>query len=99
MPDNHDAILLESVKTHRARLRSAFLFGELTERRVAGDNVKRLVGSIVLAAVACAVCVGVSFVMSVIGDQNPAATGPSAVSSSTGPTPLQAPLPTEEKAP
>jgi hypothetical protein len=28
MPNNRDTILLETVKTHRARLVSAFLYGE-----------------------------------------------------------------------
>jgi hypothetical protein len=62
MPNNRDAILLETVKTHRARLLAAFLFGEMAERRVANDNVRRVIGSVVLAAVACAACVGVGFV-------------------------------------
>ena len=66
---NRDLILLETVKTHRARLTSAFVFGELQERRVANDNVRRLVGGIVLAAVLCAGCVGFSFVSSIRGDQ------------------------------
>jgi hypothetical protein len=70
--DNRDAILLESVKTHRSRLRAAFLFGQLDDRRTANDNIRRLVGSLVLAAVACAACVGVSFVMKTIADQEAA---------------------------
>ena len=66
---NRDAILLETVKTHRARLASAFVHGELTERRRANDNVRRLVGGVVVAAVLCAGCVGFSFVASVLGGQ------------------------------
>ncbi|WP_111719452.1 hypothetical protein [Homoserinimonas sp. OAct 916] len=69
MPHNHDVILLESVKVHRARLRGAFLFGQLQERRTANDNVKRVIGSMVLAAVICAGCVGGSFVMKIMADQ------------------------------
>ena len=69
MPNNRDAILLETVKTHRARLLAAFLFGEMAERRIANDNVKRVIGSIVLAAVACAACVGVGFVGHLLGAQ------------------------------
>lgn len=72
MADNRDAILLESVKTHRSRLRAAFLFGQLEERRTANDNIKRLIGSLVLAAVVCAACVGVSFVMKTLADQKAA---------------------------
>jgi hypothetical protein len=70
MPNNRDAILLETVNTHRARLLAAFLFGEMAERRIANDNVKRVIGSIVLAAVACAACVGVGFVGHLLGAQS-----------------------------
>ena len=69
MPDR-DLVLLETVKTHRARLVSAFLSGELAERRVINDNVRRLVGGIVLAAVFCAGCVGFSFVSAQLGKQS-----------------------------
>ncbi|MDJ0350054.1 hypothetical protein [Cryobacterium sp. PH29-G1] len=66
MSSDSDVLLLETVKTHRARLRAAFLFGELTERRAANDNVRRFIGSMVLAAVGCAACVGVSFVINLL---------------------------------
>jgi hypothetical protein len=69
MPNNRDAILLETVKTHRARLLSAFLYGELAERRLGQDNLKRLLGSVVLAAVVCTGCVGFSLVTSLIATQ------------------------------
>lgn len=69
MPDR-DLVLLETVKTHRARLVSAFLSGELAERRVINDNVRRLIGGIVLAAVFCAACVGFSFVSAELGKQS-----------------------------
>lgn len=69
MASDRDTVLLETVRTHRARLLSAFLFGELTERRLANDNVKRLIGSIVLAAVVCTGCVGFSLVTSILARQ------------------------------
>lgn len=69
MPDR-DLVLLETVKTHRTRLVSAFLSGELGERRVINDNVRRLIGGIVLAAVFCAGCVGFSFVSAQLGKQS-----------------------------
>lgn len=62
MPRDSDAILLESVTTRRARLRAAFLHGDMLGRRTTSDNVRRFIGSIVLAAVACAGCAGYSFV-------------------------------------
>ncbi len=69
MANNRDTVLLETVRTHRARLLSAFLYGELSERRLANDNVKRLIGSIVLAAVVCTGCVGFSLVTSILARQ------------------------------
>jgi hypothetical protein len=69
MPTNRDTILLETVKTHRARLLSAFLYGELAERRLGQDNLKRLLGSVVLAAAICTGCVGFSLVTSLIASQ------------------------------
>jgi hypothetical protein len=69
MPTNRDTILLETVKTHRARLLSAFLYGELAERRLGQDNLKRLLGSVVLAAVICTACVGFSLVTSLLASQ------------------------------
>ena len=68
MPDR-DLVLLETVKTHRARLVAAFLSGELAERRVVTDNLRRLLGGLVLAAVVCAACVGFSFVSAQLGSQ------------------------------
>jgi hypothetical protein len=69
MSANRDTILLETVRTHRARLLSAFLYGELAERRLGQDNLKRLLGSVVLAAVICTGCVGFSLVSSLIASQ------------------------------
>jgi hypothetical protein len=69
MSINRDTILLETVRTHRARLLSAFLYGELAERRLGQDNLKRLLGSVVLAAVICTGCVGYSLVTSLIASQ------------------------------
>jgi hypothetical protein len=66
---DRDVVLLETVKTHRSRLVSALLFGELDERRLVDDNVRRLVVGLVIAAVACAGCAGTSFVLSVLADQ------------------------------
>lgn len=66
---NRDLILLETVKTHRARLTSAFVFGELTQRRMANDNVRRLIGGVIAAAVLCAGCVGFSFVAGILDQQ------------------------------
>ena len=82
---NRDLILLETVKTHRARLTSAFVFGELAERRLANDNLKRLIGGLVLAAVLCAGCVGFSFVSSLLGGQAAAQRQRAGLGPATGP--------------
>jgi hypothetical protein len=77
--DETDAVLLEAVRTHRARLRGAFLLGELAERRSVNDNLRRVVGSVVLAAVLCAGCVGTALVLRTIADQQAQAAPTTAV--------------------
>ncbi|SDS00341.1 hypothetical protein [Microterricola viridarii] len=66
MSSHDDSALLETVRTHRERLRGAFLAGALGTRRTISTLTGKVMGSIVLAAVAVAVCVGVSFVISVL---------------------------------
>ncbi len=86
MANNRDTVLLETVKTHRARLLSAFLYGELAERRLGQDNIKRLLGSVVLAAVVCTGCIGFSLVTSLLARQA-AAQKASQQQTSTNPVP------------
>jgi hypothetical protein len=69
MPLNRDAILLETVRTHRARLYAAFVHGRQDDRRAVNDNLKRVVAGLVLAAVACAGCVGFAVVAGFIAEQ------------------------------
>lgn len=61
-----DQALLESVRTHRERLGSAIAFGSLGARRPVASLMRRLVVGVVIAAIACAACVGVSFVGSIL---------------------------------
>lgn len=62
--------LLQAVATHRDRLRHGLLFGSHgTGRPAVSTLFGRLLGSLVVAAIAVAVCVGVSFVMSVLEQQ------------------------------
>ena len=82
---NRDLILLETVKTHRARLTSAFVFGELIERRVANDNVKRLIGGVIAAAVLCVGCIGFSFVAGILDQQAAAKLVQAGLGPATGP--------------
>ena len=80
MPADPDAVLLETVTTHRARLHAAFLYGQLTERRTANDNVRRAVAGTVLAGVACAGCIGFAVVTGYLADHGgrPQAPAPAA---------------------
>lgn len=73
MPDQRDTVLIEQAKIQRMRLGSALLYGHIGERRTVNDNLRRLMGSIIFAAVACAVCVGVSFVTDLLSKQAQAA--------------------------
>ncbi|MEO5534198.1 MAG: hypothetical protein ABIR17_03605 [Pseudolysinimonas sp.] len=61
-----DDSLLESVSTHRRRLGAALAFGSMGARRSVGSIVRRLLIGMVLAAIACAVCIGVGFVSSIL---------------------------------
>lgn len=90
MARDGDAVLLESVRVHRGRLRAAFLHGDLTQRRTTNDNARRFVGSAVLAAVICAGCAGWSFVQANVAGFGPGGLGASGTTStgttSTAPT-------------
>jgi hypothetical protein len=68
----YDAQLIESVAVRRARMRDLLLWGRDRRARATGDGLKWLRIGIILAAVACAVCVGWSFVQNMIAEQNAA---------------------------
>ncbi|MET0735627.1 MAG: hypothetical protein ABWY55_08290 [Microbacterium sp.] len=74
MPDQRDTVLIEQAKIQRMRLGSALLHGHIGERRTVNDNMRRLMGSLIIAAVACATCVGISFVTQLLADQAKAST-------------------------
>jgi hypothetical protein len=57
MNPDRDLVLVETVRTHRARLVAAFLYGELTRRRGSGDNLRRFAYGIVVAAFVCVGCI------------------------------------------
>jgi hypothetical protein len=71
MPREYDAQLLESVAVRRNRMRESLLWGRQRRARATVDNVKRLGIGVVLAAVACAGCVGWSFVQQAVAAQQP----------------------------
>lgn len=68
-----DQALLESVRTHRDRLGAALAHGSLGARRPVPPLTRRLIAGMVVAAIACAACVGVGFVGSILA-ANAAAT-------------------------
>jgi len=71
MSRHDDQALLEAVRIHRDRLRGAFLRGPAGIRQGVPPLMARLVASLILAAVVCAVCVGISFVLAVIPKTTP----------------------------
>ena len=83
MPDQRDTVLIEQARIQRMRLGSALLYGRIDERRTVNDHSRRLVGSLILAAVACATCVGIAFVVQLLAGQQ--ATAPSPYSASSPP--------------
>lgn len=70
MADQRDTVIVEQARLQRMRLASALLSGRLDERRTVNDHSKRLVASVIVAAIACAVCVGISFVSSILAQQS-----------------------------
>jgi hypothetical protein len=62
MAREYDVALLESVALRRNRIRESLLWGRQRRARAMVDNVTRLGVGVVLAAAACAGCVGWSFV-------------------------------------
>jgi hypothetical protein len=68
-----DQTLIESTATRRDRLLAALVYGPLEARRKVNQNVRRLVGSVVLAAVIGVGCVGTSLVLSLLADRKEAA--------------------------
>ena len=66
---DRDRIVIESTRTHRARLAAALSFGPLEHRRSVNTNIRRFIGSIVLAAVAGVGCLGFSFVVHLLDDK------------------------------
>jgi cation transporter-like permease len=75
MPDQRDTVLIEQARIQRNRLGAALLHGHIDERRTVNDHMRRLVASLIVAAVACAVCVGISFVTDLLSNQADAAPG------------------------
>ncbi|MFJ4254560.1 hypothetical protein [Microbacterium sp. NPDC090003] len=69
MPDLRDRALIEEARTQRFRLGSALLHGRISDRRTVNDNVRRFIASLIVAALACAVCVGISFVTDLLQAQ------------------------------
>lgn len=64
-----DKVLIETTRTHRHRLTSALSFGAMDRRRPVNTNVKRFIGSVVLAAVVSVGCLGFSFVVDYLDDK------------------------------
>jgi hypothetical protein len=65
----YDAQLLESVAVRRQRLRESLLWGRSRRQLATVDNLKRFAISVIVAAVACAGCVGWSFLQHVLSQQ------------------------------
>jgi hypothetical protein len=76
MAREYDTQLIESVVVRRARMRELLLWGRDRRTRATGDGLRWLRIGVVLTAVACAGCVGWSFLRGVLADQRTARPGP-----------------------
>ena len=68
--DDYDARLLESARVRKHRLDDSLLFGGNTQERSYSSATGRLLQSLLIAALVAAICVGYSFVHSLLEDQN-----------------------------
>jgi hypothetical protein len=64
-----DRTLIEATRTHRARMVSALTFGTDGRSRAVNNNSKRVIGSVVLAAVVCVGCLGFAFVVNLLDNR------------------------------
>ncbi|MFI9806670.1 hypothetical protein ACIHEJ_20310 [Streptomyces sp. NPDC052301] len=83
---DYDSQLLESVSVRRRRLRDALLFGAQRQRRTLDERLGKAFAGIVLAAVACAGCVGWSFLSHHVIGKTPYASTPSSLPSPATPS-------------
>ncbi|MYY13068.1 hypothetical protein GT204_30335 [Streptomyces sp. SID4919] len=78
---DYDSQLLESVVIRRRRMRDALLFGAERYRRAADERMGKVLAGLVIAAVLCAGCVGWSFVVNrLLEDDKPKSQGHAVVS-------------------
>ncbi|MDN5559092.1 MAG: hypothetical protein L0G23_06605 [Ruaniaceae bacterium] len=66
---DYDQTLIESTRTHRERLAAAFVYGPQEARRPVRNNLRRIMGSMILGAVICAICLGTGFVLNYMQTQ------------------------------
>lgn len=66
LPYAYDDQLIDAVAVRRKRLLAGFLFGMKRTRRIWRDRLSTFAVSLIMAVVICAVCVGVSFVTSIL---------------------------------
>lgn len=67
--NDSDLAIVETASERRVRLTAAFIYGPLDARRRLAPLHKRLLVGVVIAAVAVAVCAGVSFVMNFLAER------------------------------
>lgn len=86
MAREHDTQLIESVAVRRTRMRESLLWGRERRSRATSENLGRLALSMVLAAVACAGCVGWAFLQNMLAERasHPAPVSGPAVPGPTG---------------
>jgi len=91
-----DSVKVESVTAHRKRLTQAFLLGEADQRRDLDDGWGSVIASVVLAAVACAGCVGFSFVTHALAQAQATPSASSTATATAAPSLVELPPQTPE---
>ncbi|WP_458778768.1 hypothetical protein [Arthrobacter sp. D3-16] len=70
LSDDYDSRLLESARVRKYRLDDAILYGGNPQERTYTSVTKRLMQSLLVAALIAAICVGYSFVQHLLNEQS-----------------------------
>jgi hypothetical protein len=82
---NYGTQVIESVAVRRRRLREAWLFGAERVKNTVQEQTGKVFASIMIAAVACAGCAGVSYFKSSQAKENEKKQQPTTSATTTGP--------------
>lgn len=85
MSGNYGTQVIESVAVRRRRLREAWLFGAERVKNTVQEQTGKVFASVMIGAVACAGCAGVSYFKTSSAKENEKNQQPAPTATTTGP--------------